>query len=272
MDRAPDEQPGDQSQPLQLTRAERELARRIAYELGERQPGQQALIRRIVHALGTDLSLVFLREAQKTERQGGMLLADGKTRRTKGGVFFRLVKDQAPQHGYPNISTLFWQRPQRKGPPPPPTSPKERPDPLTWPERLGILAALAEGNTGMITTAVLKVIGKAGEHHDHPGGCTVLRLTSTIQPAVPRGVPTPQDTPTVYVVYLGSRLWGRIAKAAADPEDEIIVEGFPQIDTETGTIALYARKTTSKKLEAERFQKTRRPEQQKPPQEGEEST
>lgn len=262
MDRAPDQQPGQQYQARQLTRAERDLARRIANELDEQEPGQQALIRRVVCHLGVDISLVFLLQAQETEKQGGMLLADGKTRRTPGGVFFRIVKDHAPQHGHPNIHTLFWQRPERKGPPPLPTPPKEHPDPLTWPERLGIVRELAErGNTGMISTAILKVIGKATEHTNHPGGCTVLRLTSTIQPAVPRGVPAPQETPTIYIVYLGNRLWGRIEKAAADPEDEIIIEGFPQFDGETGTIALYARKSTSKKLETTRFQKGKKPTQ-----------
>jgi hypothetical protein len=256
MDKAPDGQPG------QLTRAESNLARRIANELNEHEPGQQSLIRRVVKELGIDLSLVFLLQAQETEKNGGMLLSDGKTRRTPGGVFFRIVKEQAPQHGYPNIYKLFWQRPTRIGPPPPPMAPIQRPDPLTWPERLGIIAELEKrGKTGMISTVVLKVIGKAGEHYTHTGGCTVLHFTATIQPAVPRGVPTPQSTPTTYVVYLGSRLWGRIEKAAADPDDEVIIEGFPQIDAETGTIALYAKKVTSKKLETTRFQKHKRPDQ-----------
>ncbi len=269
MDRAPDGRPADQGQALQLTRAEREVARRIAEELDEQGPGQQALIRRVVHELGTDLSLVFLQKAQEIESLGGMQLPDG-TRRTPGGVWFRLVKEQAPQHGHPDIYKLFWYKlkPFPKEPPPP-TPPKERPAPLTWAERLGIIAKLEQGNTGMITTAVLKVIGKAGDHYAHEGGCIVLHLTSTIQPAVPREVPTPQSTPTPYVVYVGKRLWGRIAKAAEDPEDEIIIEGFPQIDTETGTIALYAKKSTSKKLEAARYQKGKKPDQAAQAQKGE---
>jgi len=42
---------------------------------------------------------------------------------------------------------------------------------------------------------------------------------------------------------------------------------YTQIDTEMETIALYAKKSTSKKLEAVRFQKSKKPDQQ--PQEGE---
>ena len=259
------------NQKGQLTKAERTLARRIADELNEREPGQHALIRRIVGHLGVGLSLVFLQKAHEAEEQGGMVLQDGTTRRTPGGVFFRIVKDQAKDYGHPDIGTLFWNHPKRVGPPPPPTPPKERPKPLFWMERLDILSQLAEqGKSGMITTAVLKVIGKVTEHYDHPSGCTVLRLVSTITPAVPRGVPAPQETPTIYAIYLGNRLWGRIAQAATDSEDEIIVEGFPQLDSESGTIALYARKTTSKKLEAARFQKVRKPEQETLPQQAEE--
>ena len=266
MNTGPDKQKHEQTQKGQLTKAERALARRIADELNEHEPGQQALIKRVVGHLGVDLSLVFLQRTHEVEQQGGMVLQDGTTRRTPGGVFFRLVKDQAKDYGHPHISALFWTHPKRVGPPPPPTPPKERPEPLSWEERLNILTQLAEqGKSGMITTSVLKVIGKAAEHYDHPSGCTVLRLVSTITPAVPRGVPHPQETPTIYVVYLGSRLWSRIAQAAADPEDEIIIEGFPQLDSETGTIALYARKTTSKKLEAARFQKARKPEEKEIP-------
>jgi molybdopterin-guanine dinucleotide biosynthesis protein len=40
-----------------------------------------------------------------------------------------------------------------------------------------------------------------------------------------------------------------VASAIADPEDVLIVEGFPQLDPETSSIAVFATNTTTKKLQ-----------------------
>jgi hypothetical protein len=246
MEQAAKEQP-------QLTKEELTLAHRIADELGEREKGPQALIRRVIRELGADLSLQFFLQAKKIEEQGGMLLPDGKTRRTPGGVFFRIIKEEAPKHGHPNIYKLFWQRPTRIGPPTPPTPPKK----LTWLERLQIIARL---RGGPMSTVVLKVIGRVDASARETGACTILKLTANFTPSVPKGVPIPEHKEATYIVYLGNKLWKRIEQAADDPEDELIIEGFPQLDLETSSIALFAKKATSKKMEAERFKK---PEQAK---------
>ncbi len=34
-----------------------------------------------------------------------------------------------------------------------------------------------------------------------------------------------------------------------DPEDTLIVEGFPQLDAQTGSIAVFATNTTTRKLQ-----------------------
>jgi molybdopterin-guanine dinucleotide biosynthesis protein len=63
------------------------------------------------------------------------------------------------------------------------------------------------------------------------------------------GLPTPPGTPTTYVVYIASRQWRKVAEAIRDPEDVLIIEGFPQLDPQTSSIAVFATNTTTKKLQ-----------------------
>lgn len=245
-----------------------QTARHIADVLDERKPGPRILIHRIVTGLGVDLALDFLRQTQEIEAAGGMTTEEG-VKRTPGGIFFRIIKDQEPI-GHSATTSLFWPHPiQAEGEPIPP--PKEkRLVPLTWPKRLSVIQQLAEqrekGATSMAAAAILKLIGKT-EQIAELDTCTVLSITSTIRPHVPKGVPQPQEAPTIYTVYVGRKLWGFIKDAARDPDDQLIVEGFPQLDTETGTIALFAKSVTSKKRDQARRKSKEQPQAEPPTEE-----
>ncbi len=66
----------------------------ICAHLGETEKRVINTIRRIIQELGPDQTLTYLKQAREVEKAGGMLTHKGK-RRTPGGVFFQLVKDQA---------------------------------------------------------------------------------------------------------------------------------------------------------------------------------
>jgi phosphorylated adapter RNA export protein len=53
-------------------------------------------LRRIVQTLGPERALQLLEQAVTVEAEGGLLVVDGSRRRTPGGVFFRLVREQTP--------------------------------------------------------------------------------------------------------------------------------------------------------------------------------
>jgi PHAX RNA-binding domain len=69
-------------------------AQQIATTLGETESVPLMHIRRIVQTLGPDRALQLLEQAQAAEAQGGLMVLDGSRRRTLGGVFFRLVREQ----------------------------------------------------------------------------------------------------------------------------------------------------------------------------------
>jgi phosphorylated adapter RNA export protein len=69
------------------------VAQQIATTLGETESVPLMHIRRIVQTLGPDRALQLLAQAQAVEAQGGLPVIDGSRRRTPGGVFFRLVRE-----------------------------------------------------------------------------------------------------------------------------------------------------------------------------------
>ena len=69
------------------------VVRRIAAELGETEAQPLTHIARIVRTLGEERALALLAQAEEIEARGGMTLQDG-TRRTRGGVFFRLARER----------------------------------------------------------------------------------------------------------------------------------------------------------------------------------
>ncbi len=69
-------------------------AAQIADQLSETDAPPRRQIRRILHAIGPERTQGFVTQALEVEANGGMLLPDGSRKRTLGGVFFRLVRNQ----------------------------------------------------------------------------------------------------------------------------------------------------------------------------------
>ena len=85
-----------------------EVTRLIAEQLGEQERSPQQMIYRTIQVLGVETALALLQQTHETEAAGGMLIPDGSRRRTPGGVFFVLVRQQASpeQHGaFPTLLT-----------------------------------------------------------------------------------------------------------------------------------------------------------------------
>jgi len=71
------------------------VVERIASDLGETAGQALGQIRGIVRVLGEERARQLVQHAKAVEEQGGMLVPDGSRRRTLGGVFFKLARDQA---------------------------------------------------------------------------------------------------------------------------------------------------------------------------------
>jgi len=254
----------EEAEPQQVREPSQQMvARMIADRLGEQEIPPRVRIKRIVQAIGRTQACALLEETLQIEAQGGMMLPNGSRRRTPGGVFFTLVSTKGqpkPGKTLPGRTASVSGDGQKQDLPKPAKS-EDRPPvslppaaPFTWEERSAVIDEIGQA-TGRATTVKMTLVGTIGKWVDK-GACVVgvMQHTGEKLPALPKGVPAPQPITTNYVVYIGARQWKSVAATVADPEDALIVEGFPQIDTKTGTIAVYVSSVTSKKLQAAKRQ------------------
>lgn len=230
-----------------------ETARLITEQLGESTEEAQAQIYRAVKKLGIEQALDFLRQTHEIEAQGGRMVTDGSRRRTPGGVFFLLIKEQVPieinQHIFKKRS-LYQQAAQQNKAATAQSQEARAPGagPLTWADRLAVLDEVSR-EKGQVRTVKITLIGRPGRIVER-GQCIVMSMESTKVPSLPKGLPIPQEAPTSYTVYIAAKQWRKVAEAIEDQNDVLIIEGYPHLDAEAKSIAVFATNTTTKLLQA----------------------
>ncbi len=224
------------------------LADEIARHLNERAAVPRATIARAVATLGEERARTLLAETQRTEAKGGLMLPDGSRRRTPGGVFFHLVRHSATPE---ERKTIFPHKGSGLGQHPQPTSSTPTLPPLDWAQFTTLTAELQAGEA---TSVKITVIGRPAQILER-GDVTIVALRSEKAPTLPKGLPTP-TRPTDYAILIAKKQWQKVAQAAANPQDLLIVEGFPTVDPRFNGITVLATNTTTKQLQqAERLRR-----------------
>jgi hypothetical protein len=78
----------------------------------------------------------------------------------------------------------------------------------------------------------ITLVGRPGKVVDR-GQFIVSVMESSKVPMLPKGLPTPSNMATKYAVSVAAKQWKKVAEAIQDPEDALIIEGFPTTDAET---------------------------------------
>jgi PHAX RNA-binding domain len=222
----------------------------LAEQLGEADKRVHKQLHHLVKLLGVERSLAFLERTLATEAEGGMMLPDGSRRRTPGGVFFFLVRTQGP----PEVQIL-WQRKRRQtlggnGSQPAVAATAS----LLWEERMALLRRVG-AQKGSVSTVKITLIGRPGTVEQR-GQCIVTTMQSSRMPALPKGLPTPPSASTTYTVYILGKQWRRVEEAIRDPDDALILDGYPFLDGQSGTIAVFVLSATTRTLQAAQRQAT----------------
>jgi hypothetical protein len=217
-----------------------ETAAMIADQLGETEDEPRRKITRIVKAIGPDQAYEVLQHAMQAEEHGGLMTRDGTRRRTLGGVWFYFAK------GAKKKNRKKGSQPEAKLPQPEPSQPKQL-APFEWKDRLSAVAE-AEQEKGHAPTVKITLIGRPGKIVDR-GQCIVTVMESKKAPTLPKGLPTPTDLATKYAVYIAIKQWNKVKESIKDPEDILIIEGFPKTDAEASAIAVFATNVTTKRLQ-----------------------
>jgi PHAX RNA-binding domain len=251
----------ESSLPVQREPSQLEVAAMIADQLGETEASVRQSIVRIVKALGRTQAREMLNFTLQAEEHGGLMVPDGSRRRTPGGVFFYYVHTIGIPKPGKSLPVRGKATEKAKKPNAQPVKPKntkslqkatEKPVnahviAFTWDDRIAVIRE-AEQEKGQTTTLKITVIGRPGKVLDK-GTFIVTVMESTKVPALPKGLPTPTDVATKYDVYISSKQWNKVKDAITDPEDSLIIEGYPRLDTEVSAIAVFATNVTTKKLQ-----------------------
>jgi hypothetical protein len=85
------------------------------------------------------------------------------------------------------------------------------------------------------------------------GSVVLTTMQSSKAPTLPRGLPEPPGEPMTCVVYIAGKQWRKVAEAIRDPQDKLIVEGYPAFDKRLGALVVFATSVaTVKNLQAAR--------------------
>ncbi len=90
------------------------------------------------------------------------------------------------------------------------------------------------------------------------GEVIIVALRSEKLPSLPKGVPEPTQ-PTNYAVFIAKKQWQRVAQAAQNPQDLLIVEGYPTVDPRFHGITVLATQATTKQLQQAERQRRQAP-------------
>jgi hypothetical protein len=213
----------------ELPQASEELVREIAASLNESEIG---LVRKTVGILGYDRCVKLLDDTKKIEAEGGMMTVDGKRRRTPGGVFFRLAKQEANDE---ERRQLF---PASPGLGPAQTPPKRPPD---WDEVRKLIDWAAQQSKEEKGEFKVKatIVGR-------PKGlrkletCVAVSIDPHKPSPLPKGVPdVPDGALGAIIVMIDNRHWRRVSPyLAKDKEDDLVCEGYPVFDAKGKTVIL----------------------------------
>ena len=226
------------------------------------------LIRSVAAMLGMEVVEAIFQRTQEIEAAGGMMTKQGDRRRTSGGVFFLLAREQMSARqrrkvfGLPPNPLNTRKQPKAKSSTPqpaesrphtpPPSQPIAKPEPPTLEQAIGLLRATLSIDPQKRGIAVMKttVIGRP-KQIKKLDACTLLVLGQKAPPAMPKGLPPLPDTSKATIaVFVANKQWEKVEAALKeDPTDEAIIEGYPVNDPKNQLTGVWAQSCTSKNLQ-----------------------
>jgi hypothetical protein len=191
------------------------------------QEPKKSLLAAVLKHLGQERTAAVLADTLQREASGGMLTKDGTRRRSPGGTFFTLVKEQLPAKE--RWKFFHPQAPPRRGPRQPHKQPqRQAPAVLSWVDVEATIQELAQFEPGEARTMKLTLIGRPGKI-ETKGQAVAFRLQGKPPVSLPRGLPPVPNTPAMtWNVIVALRQWNRVKESlAADKDDQLIIEGYP---------------------------------------------
>ena len=246
------------------------LAATLGEQLGETEPSALSQLGRLCAVFSPEQLAALVSQTDAVEAAGGMWVEREERRRTRGGVFFVLAQQAlTPEQRAAVFPPRTWSKAKRKAkrkakPAVPTEVAGEAVEPVPVPLEPAQVPAVAvpsdtssqpgsQGQQQGGVTVKVTLIGRPGRVIEK-AGYVLTSMTGKPAPALPKGLPAPPQTPTVYTVYIALKQWRSVVEALADAEDVLIAEGYPAYDPELEGLAVFVTAVTTKKLQAAKRQ------------------
>ncbi|MGJ3239537.1 MAG: hypothetical protein ACFE0Q_12580 [Anaerolineae bacterium] len=214
----------------------------IANQLGETDEKPVSQIAQLIEHMGYEWVKAQVEDTERIEEKGGMKTDDGQRQRTKGGVFFYVAKGKMEDEVRLKIFPEFGKASK----------------PIEWDERHEYLDPLRDGEEhGEMRYVNFTLHGRPGKVVEVDN--TVITTISYVHKRLPlpKGVPQPPKEPTLYTVYMSKKQWDDVAPVLEEfKADRLIVEGTICFDSETESIAVFASRITTRRIEKQGDQPT----------------
>ena len=230
-----------------------ERIRVIARALHEPKVG---LLQKLADHVGIDKVEELYQRTLEIEAAGGMFTANGKRRRTAGGVLFQLTRELMSSRERRQIfrerkplspeDEAHGQQPRQ------PKPPSGAPQPPTPEKIAALLKAAASIPAEKKGTASVKVtlIGRP-KQVKKLDTCVLVVMAPKAPGTLPKGLPPiPPATNATLAVFIATKQWAKVeASLKQDPNDELIIEGFPSNDAKNQITAVWAQSCTTKLIQ-----------------------
>lgn len=237
-----------------------ERVRAIARGLREPKIG---LLQKLADHIGIEKIEELYQRTLEIEAAGGMTTANGKRRRTPGGVLFHLTREILTPRDRRKIFREKKPKPPGSATAPAVKQPKpaaDAPQPPTAEEVAGLLKAASAIPHDKKGTAIVKVtvIGRP-KQVKRLDTCVLVVLAPKAPGTLPKGLPPVPESPNATLaIFIATKQWTKAEAALKqDPNDELIIEGFPANDPKNQITAVWAQSCTTKMIQRNlRMQKT----------------
>jgi len=213
-------------------------AQRIAAQLEE---PLLWLVENVIKVLGQERASDLLQQTLEIEAAGGILTAQGDRRRTPGGVYLKLLKEQiTPEEqelifiGGPKTKPKGNQEDAENAANPPPLGP------LPWDDARLEISRLIKLPLEKASVKIT-LVGRPSQV-SKTKSCVVVAMKGSRPPSLPKGLPpAPDGSDFSYAVFISLRHWAKVAPVMAQDKDErLLVEGYPIFDAKRGITVILA--------------------------------
>jgi len=210
------------------------VAADIARQLNETNPQALAQLERLIERLGEDRARAFLTEALRLQANGGLLTNDGQ-QRSPGGVYFYVAKGRVRNW---KDKCYIWPHLRRR-----------KAAPFKWEDRLNIpQLSRMKGDARRVKITLIGRPGKVIEKET----LVLTGMQSRKAPVLPKGLPSPPQEATPYILYIARKQWRKVTAALSDPDDVLIVEGYPVFDRRLQAVSVFVQSVTTRQLQRAR--------------------